>query len=122
LIGNAVAFSLFNLLPAVEDEKRGRVVGTYFLIYRASNAFGMFVIGTPADYFGLFYPNVFCDVSLRTESQRSSGLFPSVHSIFKIHYIGTTHLYEFLSPKSQQALEPHLDLGISWNLDASIGV
>ena len=49
---------------AVDDEKRGRVMGAYFLIYRASNAFGMLMIGTAADYFGLFYPMmvmlVFC--------------------------------------------------------------
>jgi predicted MFS family arabinose efflux permease len=43
---------------SVDDEKRGRVMGTYFLIYRASNAFGMLVIGTAADYFGLFYPMI----------------------------------------------------------------
>jgi predicted MFS family arabinose efflux permease len=41
---------------SVDDEKRGRVMGAYFLIYRASNAFGMLIIGTAADYFGLFYP------------------------------------------------------------------
>ena len=41
---------------SVDDEKRGRVMGAYFLIYRASNAFGMLVIGTAADYLGLFYP------------------------------------------------------------------
>jgi predicted MFS family arabinose efflux permease len=41
---------------SVDDEKRGRVMGTYFLVYRASNAFGMLIIGTVADYFGLFYP------------------------------------------------------------------
>jgi predicted MFS family arabinose efflux permease len=43
---------------AVDDEKRGRVMGAYFLIYRASNAFGMLIIGTAADYFGLFYPMI----------------------------------------------------------------
>ena len=41
---------------SVDDDKRGRVMGTYFLIQRASSAFGMLVIGTAADYFGLFYP------------------------------------------------------------------
>lgn len=41
---------------SVDDDKRGRVMGAYFLIYRASNAFGMLIIGTAADYFGLFYP------------------------------------------------------------------
>ena len=41
---------------SVDDEKRGRVMGAYFLIYRASNAFGMLIIGTAADYLGLFYP------------------------------------------------------------------
>jgi MFS family permease len=43
---------------SVDDEKRGRVMGAYFLIYRASNAFGMLVIGTAADYLGLFYPMI----------------------------------------------------------------
>lgn len=43
---------------SVDDGKRGRVMGAYFLIYRASNAFGMLVIGTAADYFGLFYPMI----------------------------------------------------------------
>lgn len=41
---------------SVDDDKRGRVMGAYFLIYRASNAFGILIIGTAADYFGLFYP------------------------------------------------------------------
>lgn len=41
---------------SVDDDKRGRVMGTYFLIHRASNAFGILIIGTAADYFGLFYP------------------------------------------------------------------
>ena len=41
---------------SVDDEKRGRVMGAYFLIHRASNAFGMLIIGTAADYFGLFSP------------------------------------------------------------------
>ncbi len=41
---------------SVDDAKRGRVMGSYFLIHRASNAFGMLIIGTAADYFGLFYP------------------------------------------------------------------
>jgi predicted MFS family arabinose efflux permease len=43
---------------AVDEEKRGRVMGAYFLIYRASNAFGMLIIGTAADYLGLFYPMI----------------------------------------------------------------
>jgi predicted MFS family arabinose efflux permease len=49
---------------SVDDDKRGRVMGAYFLIYRASNAFGMLVIGTASDYLGLYYPMmamlVFC--------------------------------------------------------------
>ena len=43
---------------SVDDDKRGRVMGAYFLIYRASNAFGILVIGTAADHFGLFYPMI----------------------------------------------------------------
>ena len=41
---------------SVDDDKRGRVIGAYFLIHRASNAFGILIIGTAADHFGLFYP------------------------------------------------------------------
>ena len=41
---------------SVDDEKRGRVMGAYFLIHRASSAFGILIIGTAADHFGLFYP------------------------------------------------------------------
>ncbi len=43
---------------SVDDDKRGRVMGAYFLIYRGANAFGMLVIGTAADYLGLFYPMI----------------------------------------------------------------
>jgi len=43
---------------SVDDEKRGRVMGAYFLIHRASSAFGMLIIGTAADYFGLFSPMI----------------------------------------------------------------
>lgn len=41
---------------SVDDDKRGRVMGAFFLIHRASNAFGIMLIGTAADRFGLFYP------------------------------------------------------------------
>lgn len=41
---------------SVDDDKRGRVMGAYFLINRASSAFGILIIGTAADSFGLFYP------------------------------------------------------------------
>jgi predicted MFS family arabinose efflux permease len=41
---------------SVDDDKRGRVMGAYFLIHRASNAFGILIIGIAADHFGLFYP------------------------------------------------------------------
>jgi predicted MFS family arabinose efflux permease len=41
---------------SVNDDKRGRVMGAYFLIHRASNAFGILIIGIAADHFGLFYP------------------------------------------------------------------
>jgi MFS family permease len=43
---------------SVDDGKRGRVMGAYFLIYRASNALGLLVVGTAADYLGLFYPMI----------------------------------------------------------------
>jgi predicted MFS family arabinose efflux permease len=43
---------------SVDDDKRGRVMGTYFLVHRASNAFGILIIGTAADHFGLFNPMI----------------------------------------------------------------
>jgi predicted MFS family arabinose efflux permease len=43
---------------SVADDKRGRVMGAYFLIHRASNAFGILIIGTAAEYLGLFYPMI----------------------------------------------------------------
>jgi predicted MFS family arabinose efflux permease len=48
---------------SVDDDKRGRVMGAYFLIHRASNAFGMLIIGTAADYFGLYYPIIIMLIS-----------------------------------------------------------
>ena len=41
---------------SVDEDKRGRVMGAYFIIHRASSAVGILIIGTAADHFGLFNP------------------------------------------------------------------
>lgn len=57
-VGNEIRYTGIETLiqNSVDDDKRGRVMGTYFLINRASDAFGILIIGTAADHFGLFYP------------------------------------------------------------------